>query len=68
MTSVDDLYCAHKEQLGLRYPDASYVQRAWGVDTIRFESKVFIGDGIEVFISVLESDGTVRHFAEPYKK
>jgi len=66
MTNFDDMYCAHMEQLGLRYPDAYHIQRAWGVGTHRIESKVFLGGDIEVFISVVTPDGTVKHFAEPY--
>jgi len=68
MTSFDDLYCAHMEQLGLYYPDADHIRRAWGVDTHRIESKVLIGGDIEIFISVMTPEGTVKHFAEPYKK
>ena len=67
MSTFDDLYCSHAEQLGLRYPDAYHIRRAWGVDKHRIESKVYLGDGIEVFFSVISADGTVRHFAEPYK-
>ena len=65
--SSDEFYCMHAEQLGLRYPDAVHARYAWGVDKRRIESKVMFGDGIDLFISVLEPDGTVRHFAEPYK-
>jgi hypothetical protein len=67
MTTFDELYCAHAEQLGLRYPDASHIRRAWGVDKHRIESKVYIGGDIEILISVITADGRIRHFAEPYK-
>jgi hypothetical protein len=66
--SSDEFYCMHVEQLGLRYPDAVHVRYAWGVDKRRIESKVMVSDAIDMFISVLEPDGTVRHFAQPYKK
>jgi len=66
--SRDALHCIHVEQLGLRYPDAWHVRYAWGVDHRRIESKVSLGDELLIFISVLNPDGTVRHFAEPYKK
>ena len=65
--SSDEFYCIHAEQLQLRYPDAVHVRYAWEVDKRRIESKVMVGDDIAIFSSVLEPDGTVRHFAEPYK-
>jgi hypothetical protein len=67
MSNFDALYCAHVEQLGLRYPDAFHIRYAWAIDTDQIESKVLLaGDGIDVFVSVLDPDGTIRHYAEPY--
>ena len=67
MSHFHELYWAHVEQLGLRYPDAYHIRYAWANDTDRIESKVVLaGDGIDVFVSVLDPDGTIRHYAEPY--
>ena len=65
--SRDEFYCIHAEQLGLRYPDAWHVRYAWGADHRRIESKVRFGEDLEMFISVLDADGTVRHIVKPYK-
>jgi hypothetical protein len=67
MTTFDDLYCAHLEQLRMRYPDAYHIRPAWGVDLRRIESKVVIADGTQIFISVMTPEGRIRHFAENYK-
>ena len=64
--SSDELYCIHTEQLKLRYPDAWHVRYAWGINHRRIESKVQFGEDMVMFISVLDPDGTVRHYAEPY--
>ena len=64
--SSDELYSIHAEQLALRYPDGWHVRYAWGVDKRRIESKVAFGDVMEVFITVLEPDGTVKHWSTPY--
>ena len=66
MSNFDELYCAHIEQIGVRYPDAWHVRRAWAVEPTQIESKVFFGDEAVVFTSVLERDGTIRHFDAPY--
>jgi hypothetical protein len=60
-------YCAHVEQIGVRYPDAWYVRYAWAIDPTQVESKVYFGDESVVFTSVLDPDGTIRHYAEPYR-
>jgi hypothetical protein len=67
MPNFPDLYSAHLEQLHLRYPDAYHIRPAWGVDLHRIESKVYLADDTLVFVSVLTLDGTIRHFAQPYK-
>ena len=67
MVTFDDLYCAHLEQLHLRYPDAYHIRPAWAVDLHRIESKVYLADDTLVFISVLTPAGTIQHFAQPYK-
>jgi len=68
MISFDDLYCAHVERVGLLYPDATHVRHGWGADKNRIESKVVFGDEIEICVSVIAPDGTIRHVIEPYKK
>ena len=66
--SQDELYCIHTEQMQLRYPDAWHVRYAWGAHHRSIKSQVQFGEDIMVvFISVLDPDGTVRHFVEPYK-
>ena len=67
MTSIDDLYCAHVERVGLLYPDATHVRHGWGADKHRIESKVVFGDAIEICVSVIAPDGTIRHVVEPYQ-
>ena len=67
MTSFDALYCAHVERVGLLYPDAAHVQHWWGADKKRIESKVVFGDDIELCVSVIAPDGTIRHVIEPYQ-
>ena len=62
MSNFEELYCAHVEQIGVRYPDAWHVRYAWAVDPTQIESKVFFGDEAVVFTSVLEPDGTMRHY------
>src|SRR5260221_67319 len=64
MSKFDELYCAHVEQIGVRYPDAWHVRYAWVIDPRHIESKVYFGDESMVFTSVLDPDGTIRHFAE----
>ena len=66
MVNFAELYCAHVEQIGARYPDAWHVRYAWAVAPTQIESKVFFGDEAVVFTSVLASDGTIRHYVEPY--
>ena len=66
MWNFDELYCAHVEQIGARYPDAWHVRRAWAVSPTQIESKVFFGDEAVVFTSVLEPDGAIRHYDAPY--
>ena len=65
--SSDEFYCIHAEQVGLRYPDASHVRHVWRGDHRRIESKVVYGDQIDIFVSVLEPEGTIWHFVEPYQ-
>ena len=67
MSNFDELYCAHVEHIGVRYPDAWHVRYAWAVDPTQIESKVFFGDETVVLTSVLEPDGSIRHYAEPYQ-
>jgi hypothetical protein len=62
----DELYCAHVEQIGVRYPDAWHVRYAWAVEPTQIESKVYFGDEAVVFTSVLNADGVIRHYVEPY--
>ena len=66
MVHFDELYCEHVEQIGARYPDAWHVRYAWAVDPTQIESKVYFGDAAMVFTSILEPQGTIRHYAEPY--
>ena len=66
MADFNELYCAHVEQIGARYPDAWYVWYARTVEPTQIESNVFFGDEAEVFTSVLEANGTIRHSSEPY--
>ena len=67
MVNFAELYCAHVEQIGARYPDAWHVRYAWAIDPTQVESKVYFGDEAVVFTSVLEPNGTVRHYDEPYR-
>jgi hypothetical protein len=67
MPNFDDLYCAHLEQLHMRYPDAYHIRPAWAVDLHRIESKVHLADDTLIFISAMTPEGTVMHFAEEYK-
>jgi hypothetical protein len=67
MVHFKELYCAHVEQIGVRYPDAWHVRYAWAVDPTQIRSKVFFGDEAVVCTSVLEPDGTIRHDVEPYQ-
>ena len=62
----DELYCAHVEQIGVRYPDAWHVRYAWAVTPTQIASKVYFGDEAVIFTSVLEPNGTIRHYSEPY--
>jgi hypothetical protein len=62
----DELYCAHVEQIGIRYPDAWHVRYAWAVAPTQIESKVFFGDEAVVFTSILDTDGAIRHYSDPY--
>jgi hypothetical protein len=66
MMNFAELYCAHVEQIGARYPDAWHVRYGWAVTPTQIESKVFFGDEAVVFTSVLDADGTIRHYVEPY--
>jgi hypothetical protein len=66
MVHFKELYCAHVEQIGVRYPDAWHVRYAWAVDPTQIESKAFFGDEAVVLTSVLEPDGTMRHSDAPY--
>ena len=66
MANFNEFYCAHVEQIGVRYPDAWHVRYARTVEPTQIESKVFFGDEAVVFNSVLEANGTIRHFSEPY--
>ena len=63
MADFNEFYCAHVEQIGARYPDAWYART---VEPTQIESKVFFGDEAVVFNSVLEANGMIRHFSEPY--
>jgi hypothetical protein len=67
MSKFDELRCVHVEQIGYRYPDAGHVQYAWVVDPNKIESRVFFGDEAVVFTSILEADGTIRHYVGPYQ-
>ena len=68
MSMFDLLYCVHVEQIGMRYPDAYHIRYAWATDKDQVESKVILADnGIEIFVSFLAADGTIKHFARPYK-
>ena len=66
MSNFDELYCAHVEQIGARYPDAWHVRYARAVTPTQIESKVFFGDEAVVFTSMLEVDGAIWHRSEPY--
>jgi hypothetical protein len=66
MANFEELYCAHVEQIKVRYPDAWHVRCAWVVAPTQIESKVFFGDEAVVFTSVLEPNGAIRHSDEPY--
>ena len=66
MSNFDELYCAHVEQIGAGYPDAWHVWYFGAVDPTHVQSKVFFGDEAVIFTSVLEPEGTMRHYDEPY--
>jgi hypothetical protein len=67
MSKFDLLYCVHVEQLGMRYPDAYHIRYGWAMDKDQVESKVILADdGMEVFVSFIAPDGTIRHFSRPY--
>jgi hypothetical protein len=66
MSNFEELYCAHVEQIGARYPDAWHVRYVWAVAPTQIESKVFFGDEAVVLTSVVEPNGAIRHFVEPY--
>ena len=66
MADFDEMYCAHMEQIKIRYPDAWHVRYFGAVDPGHIQSKVFFGDEAVVYTSVLEVDGTIQHYAEPY--
>jgi hypothetical protein len=67
MSKFDELYCAHVEQIGMRYPDAYHIRYAWTTDKDQVESKVIlVDDGIEIFVSFLAADGTIQHFTRLY--
>jgi hypothetical protein len=66
MAGFDALYAAHIEQIGVRYPDAWHVRYAWAVTPSQIESKVFFGDEAIVFTSVLEANGAIHHYSDPY--
>ena len=61
-----ELYAAHVEQIGARYPDAWHVRYAWAEAPTQIESKVFFGDEAVVFTSIRESNGAIRHYSDPY--
>jgi hypothetical protein len=68
MSNFDELYCAHIEQLGIRYADAYHIRYGWAIDNDQIESKVILADeGTTVFVSFLAPDGTIRHFAQPHE-
>jgi hypothetical protein len=61
-----ELYAAHVEQIGARYPDAWHVRRASAESPTQIESKVYFGDEAVVFTSILHPDGAIRHYVDPY--
>ena len=66
MSNFDALYCAHVEQIRVRYPDAWHVRHASEVTPFQIKSNVFFGDEAEVFTSDLDVDGLIQHYVEPY--
>ena len=68
MANFSELYAAHSEQLGLRYPDAAHIRRGWAIDLDQIESKVILADEEAlVFVSFFAPDGTIRHLSRPYE-
>ena len=66
MSNFEELYAAHVEQIGTKFPDAWHVRYAWAVAPTQIESKVFFGDEAVVFTSVLEPNGVIQHAVGPY--
>ena len=66
MVNFAELYCAHVEQIGVRYPDAWHVGHASEVTPFQIKSNIFFGDEAVVFTSDLDVDGSIQHYVEPY--